>query len=60
MNLCKAQGAREGVEYFITYADNYAVGYFKKLGFSKAISMPRGRYYGLIKDYDGGTMMEVS
>ncbi|GMH52456.1 hypothetical protein TrST_g5614 [Triparma strigata] len=58
MNLCKMQGAKEGIEYFITYADNYAVGYFKKLGFSKVISMPRGRYYGLIKDYDGGTMME--
>jgi len=45
-------------QYFITYADNYAVGYFKKLGFTKGITMPRGRYLGLIKDYDGGTMME--
>lgn len=32
MNLLKEQGLREGIEYFITYADNYAVGYFKKLG----------------------------
>ena len=31
MNLCKMQGAKEGIEYFITYADNYAVGYFKKV-----------------------------
>eukprot|EP00520_Triparma_pacifica_P015522 CAMPEP_0118641624 /NCGR_PEP_ID=MMETSP0785-20121206/5397_1 /TAXON_ID=91992 /ORGANISM="Bolidomonas pacifica, Strain CCMP 1866" /LENGTH=348 /DNA_ID=CAMNT_0006533113 /DNA_START=501 /DNA_END=1544 /DNA_ORIENTATION=- len=58
MNLLKEQGLREGIEYFITYADNYAVGYFKKLGFTKGITMPRGRYLGLIKDYDGGTMME--
>lgn len=58
MNLVKMEGARTGIEYFITYADNYAIGYFKKQGFSKSVSMPKGRYHGLIKDYDGGTMME--
>lgn len=58
MNLLKKEGARTGIEYFITYADNYAIGYFKKQGFSKTVSMPKGRFQGLIKDYDGGTMME--
>lgn len=58
MNLLKKEGARSGIEYFITYADNYAIGYFKKQGFSKTVSMPKGRFQGLIKDYDGGTMME--
>ena len=59
MNQVKNFAVRdEGLEYFITYADNYAIGYFKKQGFSKTISMPKGRYFGLIKDYDGGTMME--
>ncbi|CAB9501435.1 Histone acetyltransferase GCN5 [Seminavis robusta] len=58
MNLVKQEGARRGIEYFITYADNYAIGYFKKQGFTKNIAMPKGRYLGLIKDYDGGTMME--
>lgn len=58
MNLVKKEGARTGIEYFITYADNYAIGYFKKQGFTKTISMPKGRYQGLIKEYDGGTMME--
>lgn len=58
MNLLKQHAVTEGIEYFITYADNYAIGYFKKQGFTKGISMPRGRYHGLIKDYDGGTMME--
>lgn len=58
MNLVKQEGARTGIEYFITYADNYAIGYFKKQGFTKNIAMPKGRYQGLIKDYDGGTMME--
>jgi len=58
MNLLKQYGAKYGIEYFITYADNYAIGYFKKQGFTKTIAMPKGRYLGLIKDYDGGTMME--
>jgi N-acetylglutamate synthase-like GNAT family acetyltransferase len=35
MNLVKQQAVREELEYFITYADNYAIGYFKKQGFSK-------------------------
>ena len=31
MNNMKAQARREGdIRYFLTYADNYAVGYFKK------------------------------
>lgn len=32
-----------GIEYFLTYADNFAIGYFQKQGFSKVISMPRER-----------------
>ena len=58
MNLLKMHAVTEGIEYMITYADNYAIGYFKKQGFTKAVSMPKGRYQGLIKDYDGGTIME--
>jgi len=58
MNLLKKTAASTGIEYFITYADNYAIGYFKKQGFTKSINMPRGRYSGLIKEYDGGTPME--
>ncbi|OSD06821.1 Bromodomain-domain-containing protein [Trametes coccinea BRFM310] len=44
--------------YFLTYADNYAVGYFRKQGFSKEITLPRSRWAGYIKDYEGGTIME--
>lgn len=58
MNLVKQLGVKMGIEYFITYADNYAIGYFKKQGFSKSLQMTSGRYLGLIKDYDGGTKME--
>lgn len=58
MNLLKMHAVTEGIEYFITYADNYAIGYFKKQGFTKSVQMPKSRYQGLIKDYDGGTVME--
>lgn len=59
MNWTK-QHARDqdGCEYFLTYADNAAVGYFSKQGFTKSISMPKERWFGFIKDYDGGTLME--
>eukprot|EP00551_Chaetoceros_affinis_P012161 CAMPEP_0203665582 /NCGR_PEP_ID=MMETSP0090-20130426/2783_1 /ASSEMBLY_ACC=CAM_ASM_001088 /TAXON_ID=426623 /ORGANISM="Chaetoceros affinis, Strain CCMP159" /LENGTH=443 /DNA_ID=CAMNT_0050529191 /DNA_START=1 /DNA_END=1335 /DNA_ORIENTATION=+ len=58
MCLLKQHAVTEGVEYFITYADNYAIGYFKKQGFTKTITMSKSRFHGLIKDYDGGTLME--
>ena len=60
MNHLKEHVKMEKIEYFLTYADNYAIGYFKKQGFTKTISMPRERWVGFIKDYDGGTLMECS
>lgn len=42
----------------MTYADNLALGYFRKQGFSKDCRMPAERWRGYIKDYEGGTMME--
>jgi histone acetyltransferase len=48
----------DACEYFLTYADNNAVGYFSKQGFTKTLTMPRERWHGYIKDYDGGTLME--
>lgn len=44
--------------HFLTYADNYAVGYFQKQGFSKQITLPRAVWAGYIKDYEGGTIMQ--
>ena len=38
--------------------DNFAVGYFRKQGFTQKISMPNERWFGFIKDYEGGTLME--
>lgn len=42
----------------MTYADNLALGYFRKQGFSKDCRMSPERWKGFIKDYEGGTMME--
>lgn len=50
----------DGLTHFLTYADNNAVGYFSKQGFTKEISMDRERWVGYIKDYDGGTLMECA
>eukprot|EP00331_Platyophrya_macrostoma_P019097 CAMPEP_0176470454 /NCGR_PEP_ID=MMETSP0127-20121128/40463_1 /TAXON_ID=938130 /ORGANISM="Platyophrya macrostoma, Strain WH" /LENGTH=296 /DNA_ID=CAMNT_0017864747 /DNA_START=1 /DNA_END=891 /DNA_ORIENTATION=- len=58
MNKFKECMQGREIEYLLTYADNYAIGYFKKQGFSKEISIPLERWKGYIKDYDGGTMME--
>ncbi|VDD92278.1 unnamed protein product [Enterobius vermicularis] len=46
------------VYHFLTYADEFAIGYFKKQGFSKNISLPLESYHGFIKDYEGATLME--
>ena len=58
MNRLKHHVQKDNIEYFLTYADNYAIGYFQKQGFSKTTSMPKERWVGYIKDYDGGTLME--
>jgi histone acetyltransferase len=39
MNKLKDYCKLEGLEYFLTYADNNAIGYFKKQGFSNLIKM---------------------
>jgi len=58
MNQLKNYVIGQKLEYFLTYADNFAIGYFQKQGFSKSVSMNKDRWQGFIKDYDGGTLME--
>ncbi|CAL0326874.1 unnamed protein product [Lupinus luteus] len=48
----------DGLTHFLTYADNNAVGYFIKQGFTKEIHLDKDRWQGYIKDYDGGILME--
>lgn len=49
-----------GMMYFLTYADNYAVRFFKKQGFSEDISLERSVWAGYIKDYEGATILQCS
>src|SRR6185295_5516856 len=52
--------ATSDVMHFLTYADNYAIGYFKKQGFTKEINLDKSVWMGYIKDYEGGTIMQCS
>lgn len=52
--------ATSPVKYFLTYADNYAIGYFKKQGFTKDITLDKSVWMGYIKDYEGGTLMQCA
>lgn len=59
MNHLKESVKRDGILYFLTYADNYAVGYFRKQGFSKTLTFPKpqwqvGRRVGRDKPRHGG------
>lgn len=69
MNHLKEFVRHRGINFFLTYADNYALGYFRKQvtnqpksfasqGFSQRISMSKENWTGFIKDYEGGTLME--
>lgn len=48
------------IKHFLTYADNYAIGYFKKQGFTKEITLDKTIWMGYIKDYEGGTLMQCT
>jgi len=48
------------IKHFLTYADNYAIGYFKKQGFTADITLDKSIWVGYIKDYDGGTLMQCT
>ncbi|KAJ8126534.1 hypothetical protein O1611_g7104 [Lasiodiplodia mahajangana] len=52
--------ATSDVRHFLTYADNLAVNFFKKQGFTKDITLPDSVWMGCIKDYNGGTIMQCS
>ncbi|RJE20221.1 Histone acetyltransferase [Aspergillus sclerotialis] len=52
--------ATSPVMHYLTYADNYATGYFQKQGFTKEITLDKRIWMGYIKDYEGGTLMQCS
>ncbi|XP_049281987.1 histone acetyltransferase KAT2A-like [Anopheles funestus] len=57
MNHLKDYSTQRGIKHFLTYADEFAIGYFKKQGFSKDIKVARHVYAGFIKEYEGATLM---
>ncbi|KAK7073699.1 Histone acetyltransferase kat2b [Halocaridina rubra] len=57
MNHLKDYHVKKNTLHFLTFADEFAIGYFKKQGFSKDIQLPRSVYQGYIKDYEGATLM---
>lgn len=57
MNHLKDYSNKQGLRHFLTFADEFAIGYFKKQGFSKEIKIPRNLYSGFIKEYEGATLM---
>ncbi|KAI3271389.1 hypothetical protein CBS147309_5108 [Penicillium roqueforti] len=52
--------ATSPVMHFLTYADNQAIGYFQKQGFTKELTLENSIWMGCIKDYEGGTLMQCS
>jgi histone acetyltransferase len=50
--------ATSPVMHFLTYADNFATGYFQKQGFTNEVTLPKSAWMGFIKDYEGGTLMQ--
>ena len=49
MNHLKDYHLRQRIPTFLTYADEFAIGYFKKQGFSKSVQLPLSQYQGYIK-----------
>lgn len=52
--------ATSNVMHFLTYADNFATGYFQKQGFTKDITLPKAKWMGYIKDYEGANLMQCT
>ncbi|KAF7257398.1 hypothetical protein EG68_05820 [Paragonimus skrjabini miyazakii] len=57
MNHLKDYHVQHEIFHFLTYADSFATGYFRKQGFSREIRLARQAYQGYIKEYEGATLM---
>ena len=60
MNKVKEQVKEENMTRILTYADNFALGYFEKQRFTQQVTLAQNRWKGYIQDYDGGTLMECA
>ncbi|KAI5458354.1 acyl-CoA N-acyltransferase, partial [Mariannaea sp. PMI_226] len=52
--------ATSDMKHLLAYADDNAIGYFKKQGFTKEITLPSSVWRGYIKDYEGATIMQCT
>ncbi len=59
MNHLKDYHVKQKIFHFLTYADEFAIGYFRKQGFTSDITLPKDKYTGYIKEYEGATLMGV-
>lgn len=57
MNQLKDIHIHFGILDLLTYADELAIGYFKKQGFYNDIKLSKSIYEGFIKSYDSATLM---
>ncbi|XP_032668587.1 histone acetyltransferase KAT2A-like [Odontomachus brunneus] len=57
MNMLKDYHIKNNILHFLTFADKFAIGYFKKQGFSKDIKLPKSVYNGYIKYYVSAMLM---
>ncbi|XP_060516786.1 histone acetyltransferase KAT2B [Cylas formicarius] len=57
MNHLKDYHISKGILHCLTFADENAIGYFERQGFSKDIRLSKVVYQGYIKDYEGATLM---
>eukprot|EP00762_Andalucia_godoyi_P006085 ANDGO_00414.mRNA.1 Histone acetyltransferase GCN5 len=60
MQNLKIEALKMGIDNFLTYADDTAIGFFAKMGFSKKIGLPHDTWRGFIKDYERATLMHCS
>ncbi|GAM25020.1 hypothetical protein SAMD00019534_081950 [Acytostelium subglobosum LB1] len=58
MTHLKEHNRKTGIYHFLTFADNFAIEYFQKQGFTHEITLARDKWKGFIQEYDGGSLME--
>jgi histone acetyltransferase len=52
--------AKSGIQHVLTYADDTAIGYFKKQGFTKKITLEESKWSGFVKSYESATFMQCT
>jgi N-acetylglutamate synthase-like GNAT family acetyltransferase len=57
MQRLKIECLRMKIHHFLTYADDTAIGFFKKMGFTKRIYLEHDYWKGCVKDYERATLM---